>query len=238
MRSATPIPDAGAPDLGSADAHGTTLSDVELFALVRRGNRQAFRALFRAHQRTVYWAAFSVVRSRPDAEEVLQDAFLTLWNKRAGIHLVGESLVPWLVTTARYLALNRRRSEVRRPRDSLHRDEPDRNRRAGPAGLPTAGWRSLRLPRSAGRRERRRPGCVLRHRWPPASAHAVTGLPRHIQHNPAQPEQPEQPLPTCRTENTMSPDGSLDPAFSLPGIDLAPTVQIDLTAWLAGSTAA
>lgn len=37
----------------------------------------------------------------------------------------------------------------------------------------------------------------------------------------------------------MSPDhGHLDPAISLPGIDLAPTVQIDLTAWLARGTAA
>lgn len=93
--------------------------DPELFTLVRQGDRRALGTLFRTHQRTVYWAAFSVLSSRPDSEEVLQDAFLTLWNKRASIDLLGESLVPWLVTTARYLALNRRRSEVRRPRSSL-----------------------------------------------------------------------------------------------------------------------
>lgn len=114
MQHAASIPDAGSPDADAA-----TSSDLELFARVRSGDRQAFRTLFRAHQRTVYWAAFSVLHSRPDAEEVLQDAFLTLWNKRAGIDLVGESVAPWLVTTARYLALNRRRAEVRRPKDSL-----------------------------------------------------------------------------------------------------------------------
>lgn len=108
VQSAEPVPDAGTPT-----------GDLALFSLVRQGDRNAFRTLFRQHQRTVYWAAFSVLQSRPDAEEVLQDAFLTLWNKRAVIELVGESTVPWLVTTARYLALNRRRSEVRRPRDSL-----------------------------------------------------------------------------------------------------------------------
>ncbi|WEO75725.1 sigma-70 family RNA polymerase sigma factor [Cryobacterium sp. SO2] len=113
------LPDAELPDADAPDADALPTSDLDLFALVRAGDRQAFRTLFRVHQRTVYWAAFSVLRSRPDSEEVLQDAFLTLWNKRAGIDLVGESAVPWLVTTARYLALNRRRAEVRRPRDSL-----------------------------------------------------------------------------------------------------------------------
>jgi RNA polymerase sigma factor (sigma-70 family) len=114
MQHAASIPAADSPDAAPAGAN-----DLALLARVRAGDRQAFRALFREHQRTVYWAAFSVLHSRPDSEEVLQDAFLTLWNKRAGIDLVGESVAPWLVTTARYLALNRRRAEVRRPRDSL-----------------------------------------------------------------------------------------------------------------------
>lgn len=113
------VPDADSPVVAMPDAAAPVPTDLELFARVRAGDRQAFRALFREHQRTVYWAAFAVTHSRPDAEEVLQDAFLTLWTKRAGIDLVGESMAPWLVTTARYLALNRRRAEVRRPRDSL-----------------------------------------------------------------------------------------------------------------------
>ena len=58
---------------------------------------------------SVYWAAFGVLQSRADAEEVMQDAFMTMWDKRASIELIGESTLPWLVTTARYLALNRRR---------------------------------------------------------------------------------------------------------------------------------
>ena len=115
MQPAAPVPDAAAPD---AAASGIAAPDA-LFARVRVGDREAFRLLFRQHQRSVYWAAFSVLRIRGDSEEVLQDAFLTLWNKRATIDLVGESELPWLITTARYLALNRRRSENRRPRDSL-----------------------------------------------------------------------------------------------------------------------
>lgn len=90
-----------------------------LFQRVQHGDREAFRKIFRLHMQSVYWAAFGVLQSRSDAEEVMQDAFMTMWDKRASIELVGESTLPWLVTTARYLALNRRRSETRKRRDPL-----------------------------------------------------------------------------------------------------------------------
>ena len=94
-------------------------SERALFDRVQAGDREAFRVLFRQHMQSVYWAAFGVLQSRSDSEEVMQDAFMMMWDKRAGIELVGESTLPWLVTTARYLALNRRRAEGRRRRDSL-----------------------------------------------------------------------------------------------------------------------
>jgi RNA polymerase sigma factor (sigma-70 family) len=93
--------------------------DSALFARVQQGDREAFRKIFRQHMQSVYWAAFGVLQSRADSEEVMQDAFMTMWDKRASIELVGESTLPWLVTTARYLALNRRRSEARQRKDPL-----------------------------------------------------------------------------------------------------------------------
>jgi RNA polymerase sigma factor (sigma-70 family) len=115
-----------------------------LFSKVQVGDRESFRALFRMHMRSVYWAAFGVLQSRADSEEVMQDAFMTMWDKRASIELVGESTLPWLVTTARYLALNRRRAEDRRRRDPLDPDAellvralgPDRD--LGPEGAAVA----------------------------------------------------------------------------------------------------
>jgi RNA polymerase sigma factor (sigma-70 family) len=90
-----------------------SMSECELFKLVQTGDREAFRVVFRQHQQPVYLAAFGVLRSRNDAEEIMQDTFLTMWKKRAKITLVGESTLPWLVTTARFLAMNRRRALAR-----------------------------------------------------------------------------------------------------------------------------
>ena len=106
-----------------------------LFSRVQAGDRESFRTLFRLHMRSVYWAAFGVLQSRSDSEEVMQDAFMTMWDKRASIELVGESTLPWLVTTARYLALNRRRAEERRRRDPLDPDAELLDRALGPNGV-------------------------------------------------------------------------------------------------------
>jgi RNA polymerase sigma factor (sigma-70 family) len=109
-----------------------------LFSRVQAGDRESFRAIFRMHMRSVYWAAFGVLQSRADSEEVMQDAFMTMWDKRASIELVGESTLPWLVTTARYLALNRRRAEERRRRDPLDPDAELLDRALGPENAAVA----------------------------------------------------------------------------------------------------
>lgn len=109
-----------------------------LFLRVQAGDRESFRTLFRLHMRSVYWAAFGVLQSRADSEEVMQDAFMTMWDKRATIELVGESTLPWLVTTARYLALNRRRAEQRKRRDPLDPDDELLDRALGPESAAVA----------------------------------------------------------------------------------------------------
>jgi RNA polymerase sigma factor (sigma-70 family) len=116
----------------------SSVDEVALFKRVQSGDREAFRSIFRLHMRSVYWAAFGVLQSKSDAEEVMQDAFLTMWEKRATIDLVGESTLPWLVTTARYLALNRRRSEVRKRRDALDGDAALLDHALGPESLAIA----------------------------------------------------------------------------------------------------
>lgn len=87
--------------------------------LLRAGDREALRSLFRRHMPVVYGAAFVVTRSRPDAEEAAQDAFFLLWQKRTEVIIVGDSALPWLIATARYQASNRRRAAGRRPTIAL-----------------------------------------------------------------------------------------------------------------------
>jgi len=81
------------------------------------GSDEAFRTLYRAYARPVYWLAFSLVGTQADAEDVLQETFLAAWRKLPGLELAGQSLLPWLVTICRFQSANRIR---RQRRDRIH----------------------------------------------------------------------------------------------------------------------
>lgn len=88
--------------------------DAALLAEIVAGSEAALAAIYARHRRPVYAQGFVETASRADAEEVLQDAFLLLWRKRRQIRLVGGSVLPWLLVTAKNLARNRRRYQARR----------------------------------------------------------------------------------------------------------------------------
>ena len=91
---------------------GTT-GDAELVVLAAGGSERAFRALYRAYVRPVYWLAHGLVGNPADAEEVAQETFLVAWRKLPGLELAGESLLPWLATICRFQAANRVRRQRR-----------------------------------------------------------------------------------------------------------------------------
>ncbi|MFT3799356.1 RNA polymerase sigma factor [Microbacterium sp.] len=94
-----------------------TRTDAELVAAAAGGSEFAFRELYRAYARPVFWLAHGLVGTRADAEDVLQETFLAAWRKLPGLELAGESLLPWLATICRFQCANRIR---RQQRDRAH----------------------------------------------------------------------------------------------------------------------
>lgn len=92
-------------------------SDQRWAAEAAAGDRHAFRELYRAYVRPVYWIAHGIIGSAVDAEDVTQETFVTAWRKLPGFELQGESLLPWLATICRFQAANRLRQ---RRRDREH----------------------------------------------------------------------------------------------------------------------
>jgi len=91
------------------------VTDATLVARARAGDREAFGALYDRHVRPVYWQAYAVVGRSDAAEDVAQETFVTAWRRLPAV-AENASALPWLLVTARYLALNARRGEVRRER--------------------------------------------------------------------------------------------------------------------------
>ena len=94
-----------------------TADDTALVARAASGSEHAFRTLYRAYVRPVYWIAHGILGNAPDAEDVTQETFVVAWRKLPALELAGESLLPWLATICRFQAANRLR---RRQRDRAH----------------------------------------------------------------------------------------------------------------------
>lgn len=91
-------------------------TDGALLARPGAAAQASFAQVMRRHSGVLYAIAYRQLGNVHDAEETVQDAFLLLWRKRGGIHLVGGSALPWLVVSVKNLAANRRRSVLRRAR--------------------------------------------------------------------------------------------------------------------------
>lgn len=98
---------------GSGMVESAVTDDATLVAQAAGGSEHAFRTLYRAYVRPVYWLAHRLVGNAPDAEDVTQETFLVAWRKLPGLELAGESLLPWLVTVCRFQAANRIRAQRR-----------------------------------------------------------------------------------------------------------------------------
>jgi RNA polymerase sigma-70 factor (ECF subfamily) len=100
------------------------VTDAELVEQARRGDASAFGALVERHQVPVLRAARAVCRTREEAEDVAQEAFVVAWQKLDTFR--GEAqFKTWLLTIAWRQALTRRESMWRRIRMFVSTDRDD-----------------------------------------------------------------------------------------------------------------
>jgi RNA polymerase sigma-70 factor (family 1) len=63
------------------------LSDNELYALTDQSIEEAFTVLYQRYWKRMLYKALQKLESETDAEEVVQDAFIDLWNSRHRIRI-------------------------------------------------------------------------------------------------------------------------------------------------------
>jgi RNA polymerase sigma-70 factor, ECF subfamily len=77
---------------------------------VADGDRGAFEALYRATSGALLGVCLGVLADRGDAEEVLQDVFVTIWDKAAQFDQRRARAMTWLSAIARNRAIDRLRA--------------------------------------------------------------------------------------------------------------------------------
>jgi RNA polymerase sigma-70 factor (ECF subfamily) len=81
------------------------ISQAELIVALREGNLQAFSQLFDQYGKRLYHFSLGYLKSAEEAEEIVQEVFLKIWNKREELS-EQKSLESYFFTIARNGILN------------------------------------------------------------------------------------------------------------------------------------
>lgn len=92
----------------------TGADDRDLLQAAAGGDREAFDRFVRRHQASVFRFLRSIASGEADAEDALQEAFLSAW-RGAGTYQGGASARGWILTVARNSLLRASRRRVGEP---------------------------------------------------------------------------------------------------------------------------
>jgi len=100
------------------------LADEDLMQLVRRGEADAFAAVYERHSSAAFSLAYRMCGTRAAAEDVVQEAFLSLWRSGARYDRARGSVRTWTLGIVHNRAI-----------DSLRRSVVHDRRRASDDGI-------------------------------------------------------------------------------------------------------
>jgi RNA polymerase sigma-70 factor (ECF subfamily) len=90
------------------------LADEDLMQLVRGGDADAFAVLYERHAAPAYSLAYRMMGSRSAAEDVMQEAFLSVWRSGARFDRTRGSVRTWVLGIVHHRGIDAlRRGKVR-----------------------------------------------------------------------------------------------------------------------------
>ncbi len=108
------------------DTENNADAEIDLLRQIGQGDRGSFEALYDRFSRVLFSIAYRVLHSQEAAEDVLQDAFVQIWEKAALYDPSRGKPMTWAITLTRNKAIDRLRSTQRRGRlqdDLLHESQ-------------------------------------------------------------------------------------------------------------------
>src|SRR4051812_17959356 len=87
------------------------MTDGELIELISQNNQEAFDKLYSRYWEKLFLYIAKVIRERDDAQDLVQEIFVSLWLRRKNITTIN-SLPAYLFTAARYKGLSYIQSNI------------------------------------------------------------------------------------------------------------------------------
>jgi RNA polymerase sigma-70 factor (ECF subfamily) len=93
----------------ATDKRGTSADLVEMLAAIARGERAALATLYERTSAKLYGICLRLMGSEQDAQDVLHDAYLTVWRNAGRFDPAKASPITWLAVLTRNKAIDRLR---------------------------------------------------------------------------------------------------------------------------------
>ena len=91
------------------DQSSVRSADQILLSRIKEGDKSAFKEIYIRFSQVVFNLAFRMLRSREEAEEVVQEIFLQLWNKADSYDPERGAVSTWIINIARSRSIDKLR---------------------------------------------------------------------------------------------------------------------------------
>jgi RNA polymerase sigma-70 factor (ECF subfamily) len=100
--------------MNSDDDHASSGSTLaQMLAKVATGDRDAFEDIYRRTSVKLFGVCLRILPVRQEAEEALQEVYLSVWQRAGSFDMARGSAMTWLITLARNRAIDRLRAKGR-----------------------------------------------------------------------------------------------------------------------------
>ena len=123
------------------------LNEIEaLLSRIALGDRASFDALYSRTSAKLFGIALRVLNDRGEAEDVVQEVYVRIWDKAGQYKANGLSPMTWLITIARNTAIDRlRKRNARGAQATETLEDTLRDPNPGPEAAAVAGGEMRRL---------------------------------------------------------------------------------------------
>src|SRR5438270_13677324 len=104
------IPGSSGSDRYSMEVEASRSQLMAAFALVAGGDRAALQIVYQDTSAKLFGVCLRILNDRSEAEDVLQEVYLTVWRKAASFDPARASPITWLVAIARNRSIDRLRA--------------------------------------------------------------------------------------------------------------------------------
>lgn len=101
----------------------STYTEEQLVAVLRSGSREGFNYLYANYSAVLYGVILKVVHDEETAQDVLQEAFVKIWNNISQYDATKGRIYTWMLNISRNSAIDKLRSKGEIMKGKIHSGE-------------------------------------------------------------------------------------------------------------------